>query len=165
MSELARVGQPWLAPFLAVTETLTFRTQRGRQILDITPAVASCLPRAGLWTGFANVQVLHTTLGLLINENERLLFQDLQRTLARLAPQQDTYRHDDLGRRFPPPPPDERRNGHAHCRAMVLRATETVNVEGGALILGRWQRILLVELDGPQTRSISVALLGAGRPE
>jgi len=165
MNELAAVSRPWLDPFIAVTETLTLRTHRSRQILDITPAIAACLPRAGLWTGIANVQVLHTTLGLLINENEPLLLQDLQRTLARLAPRQATYRHDDLARRLPPPPPDERRNGHAHCRAMVLRTSETANVVAGTLALGRWQRLLLVELDGPQTRSISVALLGAGRPE
>ena len=48
---------------------------------------------------------------------------------------------------------------------MVLRTSETANVVDGTLALGRWQRVLLVELDGPQTRSLSVALLGAGRPE
>ena len=165
MNELARLDQPWLAPFIATTETLTIRTRRPCQILDITAQVTSCLRDAGLWTGIANVQVLHTTLGLLINENEPLLFQDLKRTLARLAPREAAYRHDDLARRLPPPPPDERRNGHAHCRAMVLRTSETANVVAGTLALGRWQRLLLVELDGPQTRSISVALLGAGRPE
>ena len=166
MSEIARVGRPWPeSPFIAVTETLTFRTRRPQEILDITGTVATCLARAGLWTGIANVQVLHTTMGLLVNENEPLLFQDLQRTLARLAPRTAAYRHDDMPRRRPPVPPDERRNGHAHCRAMVLRTSETANVVAGALALGRWQRLLLVELDGPQTRSLSVALLGAGRPE
>jgi len=165
MSDLARVRQPWLAPFVAVTETLTVRTRRACQILDITADVASCVSRAGLWTGIVNVQVRHTTLGLLVNENERLLFQDLQRTLARLAPGTDTYHHDDMARRLPAPPAGERRNGHAHCRAMVLRTSETANVAAGALALGRWQRLLLVEQDGPQTRSLSVALIGAGRPE
>ena len=35
----------------------------------------------------------------------------------------------------------------------------------GALVLGRWQRLLLAEMDGPQTRSVSVALLGSAQPE
>jgi secondary thiamine-phosphate synthase enzyme len=165
MNEPATLVPPRLvSPTIAVSQTLSVRTRRPRQILDITKDVASCVIRAGLWTGIANVQVLHTTLGLLINENEPLLFQDLQRTLARLAPP-GAYRHDDLKRRQPPPPPGERINGHAHCRAMVLRTSETANVVAGRLVLGRWQRLLLVEQDGPQARSLSVALIGAGRPE
>jgi secondary thiamine-phosphate synthase enzyme len=162
MSNLARAG--WPGPSLIVgTETLVVHTERPLQILDLTPEVEECVRRAGLWEGIANVQVMHTTVGLLVNEREPLLFHDLERTLERLAPRRGDYRHDDLVRRRPAPPPDERRNGHAHCRAMVLRTAETLNVRQGALHLGRWQRLLLAELDGPQSRSVSVALLGAAR--
>jgi thiamine phosphate synthase YjbQ (UPF0047 family) len=85
--------------------------------------------------------------------------------LERLAPRGLAYRHDEMALRVPPPPPDERRNGHAHCQALLLRSSETVHVRGGALILGRWQRLLLAERDGPQQRSLSIALLGTAQAE
>lgn len=164
MSDLARAARTWPAPsFFVHAEALTVHTKRPVHILDLTPELAALVRRARLLCGLLNVQVLHTTAGLLLNEHEPLLFEDLLRTLERVAPRRDKYRHDDLARRIPPPPPGERRNGHAHCRAMVLRASETLNVADGALVLGRWQRVLLVELDGPQARSVSLTLMGTAR--
>jgi secondary thiamine-phosphate synthase enzyme len=104
-------------------------------------------------------------MGLLLNEKEPLLFEDLEGLLERLAPREAAYRHDDMTLRTPAPPPDERRNGHAHCRAALLHSSLSLHVRGGALVLGRWQRLLLAELDGPQPRSLSVALLGSGQPD
>lgn len=154
----------WPTPGLLVdVRTLALETERPLQIMDLTPRLAACVREAGLEAGLASVQVLHTTAGLLLNEQEPLLFEDLERMLERLAPRGARYRHDEMALRIPPPPPDERRNGHAHCRAMLLRATETLHVRDGRLVLGRWQRLLLAELDGPQRRSVSVALLGTGQ--
>ena len=56
--------------------------------------------------------------------------------------------------------PDERSNGHSHCRALLLGATACLNVADTRLQLGRWQRVFLVELDGPRTREISVLVVG-----
>ena len=69
------------------------------------------------------------------------------------------YAHDALHLR-PGVPPDERANGHAHAKALLLRTAETLNVAAGRLQLGRWQRVLLLELDGPREREVS--LLGDG---
>ena len=60
-------------------------------------------------------------------------------------------------------PPDERLNGHAHAKALLLRTAETVNVASGRLQLGTWQRVLLVELDGPREREVSMLALGERR--
>ena len=158
----------WTFPtssLLVDVRTLTLRTERPVQILDLTPQVAACVRDAGLWAGLASIQVLHTTAGLLLNEKEPLLFEDLEGMLERLAPRGAAYRHDDMALRRPAPPPDERRNGHAHCRAAVLHASLSLHVRAGALVLGRWQRLLMAELDGPQARSISVALLGSGQAD
>lgn len=166
MSQLARAHPIWPGPsFVSQVVTLSIRSERPVQVLDLTAELAARVRAAGLHTGFVNVQVMHTTMGLVLNEHEPLLFEDLERMLERLAPRRRSYRHDDLARRQPPPPPGERRNGHAHCRSMVLRASETLNVLEGALVLGRWQRVLLVELDGPQARSVSVALLGGAQAD
>jgi secondary thiamine-phosphate synthase enzyme len=57
---------------------------------------------------------------------------------------------------------DERVNGHAHCRALLLEPSSCINVIGGHLQLGAWQRVFLTELDGPRDREISVLILGEG---
>jgi thiamine phosphate synthase YjbQ (UPF0047 family) len=57
-------------------------------------------------------------------------------------------------------PPGERPNGHSHAKALLLRTSETLHVVGGRLQLGRWQRLLLLELDGPRERELSLLALG-----
>ena len=47
--------------------------------------------------------------------------------------------------------------------ALLLGSTAALNVVDGALQLGRWQRVFLVELDGPRTRDVSLFLLGGSR--
>ena len=54
----------------------------------------------------------------------------------------------------------ERANGHAHCRALLLPSSVCLNVASGRLLLGKWQRVFLVELDGPREREVSALLLG-----
>ncbi len=56
--------------------------------------------------------------------------------------------------------PDEKPNGHAHCKALFLRSSETINIVDGRLQLGRWQRIFLLELDCPRRRTVSVMVMG-----
>ena len=54
----------------------------------------------------------------------------------------------------------ERGNGHSHGRAVLLCTSASLNVIGGEIDLGRWQRILFAEFDGPQERSVSLLILG-----
>lgn len=150
------------SPLMSETALLCLRTTRPSQILDLTHRVEAFVEGVGLATGFVNVQSRHTTTGLLVNEDEPLLLQDLTRLLERLAPRAAGYAHDELHRRENVPP-DERPNGHSHARAALLQSSETLNVVGGSLHLGRWQRILLFELDGPRRREISLVGLGQAR--
>ena len=106
-----------------------------------------------------NVQVRHTTIGLLINENERLLLEDFEKQLDETASAQGQYRHDELSLRTGIPL-HERRNGHAHCKAMSLRSSETINIANGKLDLGHWQRLFVVELDMPSARTVSLVAIG-----
>jgi secondary thiamine-phosphate synthase enzyme len=129
-------------------------------LVDLTARIESFVASAGLQAGWVNVQTRHTTTGICVNENEPLLVGDLLALLDRLAPREGVaYAHDELHRR-PGVPPDERPNGHAHAKALLLRTAETLNVADGRLQLGRWQRVLLVELAGPREREVS--LLGMG---
>jgi secondary thiamine-phosphate synthase enzyme len=70
--------------------------------------------------------------------------------------------HDDMSARTVNLAPGERPNGHAHCRALLLGSSVLLNVASGSVQLGRWQRVFLVELDGPRTREVSILLFGEG---
>ncbi len=52
-------------------------------------------------------------------------------------------------------------NAHSHCQHLLLNASESVPVLDGKLMLGRWQRLFLVELDRPRPRNIVVSFIGA----
>jgi secondary thiamine-phosphate synthase enzyme len=135
---------------------------RPTQFVDITDRVSALVASSRRLQGIVNVQALHTTTAILINEHEPLLLRDFETSLNRWAPAEGSYRHDDRTLRVVNLTADERRNGHAHCRALLLSTSACINVVDGRLMLGRWQRIFFVELDGPQDRLVSTMLLGFG---
>lgn len=141
---------------------IAVRTREALEVVDLTARLEAFLDAARLEAGWVNVQSRHTTAGIVVNENEPGLLRDALALLERLAPRGAGYAHDELHRR-PGIAPDERPNGHAHAKALLLRTAETVNVAGGRLQLGTWQRVLLVELDGPREREVSVLALGERR--
>lgn len=138
-------------------------TGRAMEFIDLTSRIEALAAETGVDVGLVNIQTLHTTTGIVINEHEPLLLADFEGLLARTAPRDGIYRHDDMEVRTVNLAPGERPNGHAHCHALLLGSTASVNVAGGRLQLGRWQRIFLVELDGPREREISVLVLGDSR--
>jgi octaprenyl-diphosphate synthase len=73
------------------------------------------------------------------------------------------YQHDDFSRRLDIAV-DEPENGHAHCRQLLLTGFATLLVEDGALVLGRWQSVFAVELDGPRQRQLAIQLEGDYSP-
>jgi secondary thiamine-phosphate synthase enzyme len=143
--------------------TLSVVTQHPTEFLDLTPALSRVAEGLGFREGLLTVQTRHTTTGLLINEHEPLLLADLQAMFERLVPADAAYAHDDFARRTVNLTPRERRNGHSHCRAALLRTSESVPVVDGRLSLGRWQRVFLVEFDGGQRREVSVVFAGTLR--
>jgi secondary thiamine-phosphate synthase enzyme len=149
----------------AASDIVRLRTEEPVQFIDLTDLVAERVRRSGIEHGLVCVQSLHTTAGIVVNEDEPLLLQDLKRTLERIAPSAASYAHDDHTRRVPSIGVGERPNGHSHCQALVVPPSVTLSVAGGRLLLGRWQRVLLAELDGPQPRSISVVVLGVARDQ
>ena len=140
---------------------VSVETRSPLEFVDITDVLSRTVNEVGLVEGLLVVQTRHTTTGLMINEHEPLLLADFEALFERLAPMSAVYAHDDFSCRTVNIAPGERRNGHAHCRAALLRTSESVAVSGGRLRLGRWQRVFLVDFDGGQRREISLTLLGA----
>jgi octaprenyl-diphosphate synthase len=142
-----------------IAQRLRFESTHPTEFIDITDRIRAEVRHAGLTTGRVHLQSLHTTLGLAVNENEPLLLRDFQGLLERLAPGDGGYEHDDFTRRIDVAT-DEPVNGHAHCRQLLLTGFATLLVERGELVLGRWQSVFAVELDGPRQRQLAMQLDG-----
>jgi secondary thiamine-phosphate synthase enzyme len=142
---------------------LCLTTSAECEVIDLTDDLADFLALTGLRRGVLVVHTLHTTTAVLVNEREPLLHGDLFRQLERLAPRDLPYDHDDPTRRVVNRTDTERTNGHAHCRAMLLGSSVSLPIVDGRALLGRWQRVLFVELDGPQERTVVATIVGGRR--
>lgn len=140
--------------------SLTVATTAPFEVHDLTGEVRDRVRVARLQDGLVHIAARHTTAAITVNEFDPALPQDLKRWLADLAPAGRGWAHDALARSIPGEP----ENTPAHLKAMLLGWSQTVAVVGGALQLGTWQRILLIELDGPRTRTVDLTLLGAFTP-
>ncbi|EEH56232.1 uncharacterized protein MICPUCDRAFT_8703, partial [Micromonas pusilla CCMP1545] len=137
---------------------LEYATLRGIQLIDVTADVRARVKAAGIENGVVNVLSRHTTTAVTINEAEGRLMDDVRQYLTRLAPPGDPYLHNDLHlRRVPVVEPE---NAHSHLLSMLIGNSETIPVVDGELALGTWQSVMLVELDGPRTRTLGVQVVG-----
>jgi secondary thiamine-phosphate synthase enzyme len=120
----------------------TVSTDDRLTVVDVTDRVAAAVPEDA--SGTITVYVEHTTAGVTINEAESRLLGDFEQALADLVPDEG-WAHDEI---------DD--NADSHVRAMLVGPSATVPVEDGQLGLGTWQSVLLVECDGPRTRTVRV---------
>lgn len=123
------------------------RSQAKQQMLDITPQVAEVVRRSALAEAICSVFVTHTTAAIIINENDDPdVCRDAIDALDKLIPD-GVWRHDLVDG-----------NAAAHIKSAILGPGETIPVRDGALVLGTWQAIMLVELDGPRDRRVIVTV-------
>jgi len=147
----------------ASTSSITVTPDERFSYLDLTDDLRRAVKDAGITDGVAVAFCAHTTCALLINEWEDGALDDFRRHLTDLVPHDDAYfRHDDFEIRTQNLQPDERANGHAHVKAMLLSATShAIPVIGGEPSLGTWQRLMLLELDEPKERTITFQVMGS----
>jgi secondary thiamine-phosphate synthase enzyme len=129
---------------------------------DLTDELRRAIKDSGITDGMAVAFCPHTTCALIINEWEEGALEDFKRRVEALVPDDVYYAHDDLARRTQNlQEPHERQNGHAHVKQMLLTATShAIPVTAGEPMLGRWQRLLLVELDDPHDRGVVFHVFG-----
>ena len=142
------------------SKTIKIDTKETLQFIDITEKVKSFVEKTDVSDGLVNIQTMHTTAMLLLNENEPLLIEDIKKNLEQVASKKDDYNHDDFSVRTVNMCDDECANGHAHCKAVYLTPTNTINLIDGKLQLGTWQRVFLLELDRARPRKVQVQLMG-----
>jgi secondary thiamine-phosphate synthase enzyme len=121
----------------------TISTAGRSEMIDITERVQKVVTAAKLENGVVIVYVPHTTAAVTINENADPDVQhDLLKKLAEMVPKHEPYYRHDEG------------NSDSHVKTACVGNSSTVFVEGGRLLLGRWQGIYLCEFDGPRQRQV-----------
>jgi len=131
-------------------EVFDVDTRAARECIDLTDRVREIVrKRSGVEAGLCQVMVLHSTAAIVVNEfDDPNIGKDVLAALDRAVPEHAGWLHDRI---------DD--NAHAHIKAALLGPSELVPIADGDLLLGTWQRILLVELDGPRRRRVSVVCL------
>jgi secondary thiamine-phosphate synthase enzyme len=133
------------------TSELHVSSQGDTDILDITGEVQEAVERAGAEEGQALAFVRGSTAAIATMEFEPGGVADLGAMLERLIPAKGDYEHNRL---------NHDSNSHAHQRATVVGASETVPVLGGRLALGTWQQLVLIDFDDrPRERTVVVQVL------
>ena len=127
---------------------MDIQTTAQTELIDITDRVRAIVKESGIKDGICVVSTRHTTSSIIINENERGLRADILAMLEELVPENKNYAHDRIDN-----------NAHSHLRAVLLGMSGILPVEDGHLVLGTWQSIFFVELDGPRSRSVNVKII------
>jgi secondary thiamine-phosphate synthase enzyme len=124
------------------TEYLTYRTQKRRELVHLTPTLEQILSRSAMKEGFMLVSAMHITAAVFVNDDETGLHEDIWEWLEQLAPGRRDY------------------NGDAHLKSMLVHHEVIVPITQGRLDLGPWQRVFYAEFDGQRAKRLIVKALG-----
>jgi secondary thiamine-phosphate synthase enzyme len=125
---------------LVARVSLTIRSSQKRQVIDITDSVETGLKGGGL----VNILALHTTAAITLADLDPGTDQDILDALVAMTPKKDWKHPHDPGH-FPD-----------HLWSAVLGPSLTLPYKDGKLVLGTWQRLILIELDGPRERQLEI---------
>lgn len=125
----------------------TVETDAELTTVDVTDRIAAAVPD-DCESGTCTVFVRHTTAGVVVQEDEPRLRGDLESFLRELV-SDGGHAHDELDG-----------NADSHLRAALIGSDVTIPIEDGDLALGTWQSVMVVECDGPRTRTVTVTTVG-----
>jgi secondary thiamine-phosphate synthase enzyme len=128
---------------------LEARSRSRFDIVDVTGEVEKWLAQIKAGNGVLVVYTPHTTAALAINEREEGLLDDIVELLKELTKPERRWKHNLV---------DD--NAHAHLGNVIVGGDKVIPVSDGRLALGTWQRLLLLELDGPRVRRINLVYVG-----
>ncbi len=135
-----------------VTATIGRRTRGDGDTVDLTDDLSAAIGESGLGNGVATLFIGGSTAGITTIEFEPGAVSDLQQVFEAIAPQDRDWRHHLRWGDH---------NGHSHVRSALLGPSLSVPFVNGALTLGTWQQVVLVDFDDrPRTREVVVQLIG-----
>jgi secondary thiamine-phosphate synthase enzyme len=130
-----------------MSERLRVRSTTREELIDITAEVAAVVAACGVSEGVLHLWSMHTTCALTVNEGfDGDVAGDIVAFMRRLVPRDPGFRHAEG-------------NSDSHLKVAFFGPGLTLLVSGGALVLGRWQRVFLCEWDGPRAREIAWRVL------
>ena len=136
-------------------ETIVISTDQRIELVDLTNRIMEFARKFNIKEGLVSLWSMHTTCGLFINEFQTALIADIKRFLEQMVARDAEWLHNN-----PAHSDCDRFNADSHLRALLLGHSLTLQVSGGEVVLGQWQRILMAELDGPRARSLRIQLMG-----
>lgn len=135
------------------TVSLTIRMEGDTQVDNITKSVADAMAGSNLKAGIVTVFVKHTTASVMIIEDEPGIRVDTKTFWDRLVPPNPLWRHNTVNQ--------GEDNGHSHLRGQLQGPSVTIPFADGALLLGTWQQIVVVDFDTrARMRELVVQVLG-----
>lgn len=143
-----------------INHIIKLRTATTLDFIDITEKIQKKIKEAGVKDGVINIQSLHTTMAVIVNEAEPLLIEDMKKLLEKLAPRTYKYMHDNFDVRTVNMCDGECANGHSHNKALHLPTSTMMNINNSQLQLGTWQRVFAIELDRSRSRQIALQIMG-----
>jgi secondary thiamine-phosphate synthase enzyme len=129
--------------------TKIIRTRKKDEVVDITEVVEESLRQMNASDGICVVFSAHTTCALTTADLDPGTDQDLLDALRRLLPKM-SYRH-----------PHDPAHTPDHILSSILGPSLMIPYINGQLQLGTWQRVILVELDGPRQRTVHISSLSS----
>jgi secondary thiamine-phosphate synthase enzyme len=134
-----------------ITKTISVSSDGENHIIDITRQTDEAIKASRLQDGIVTIFVSGSTAAVTTIEYESGLKKDFQKMLARIAPREIEYEHDNTWHDG---------NGHSHVRASLIGPSLTVPFKNKSLMLGTWQQIILLEMDiRPRERKIIVQII------
>lgn len=128
-------------------EVLRISTSSLKEVVDLTDRIESLIHREKMQEGLCSLFVTHTTAALTTGEIGEGTEADLLQVVEQMIPP-IRFRH-----------AHDPSHAWSHMASSILGPSLTIPVSEGKLVLGTWQSVMLVELDGPRERAIHVTLL------
>lgn len=134
----------------AYTKYLTFNTPSRRQLVKITEEVKRAVKESGVKEGLCLVSAMHLTAGVIIQDDEEGLHEDIWEWLEKLAPFRKDYKHHRTGED----------NGDAHLKNLLVHLQVVLPITNYRLDLGPWQEIFYAEFDGQRPKRVVIKIIG-----
>lgn len=132
---------------MILTKSFTVSMKKGIDYIDITELVSKIVEDSGISRGICHIFLPSTTAGLVINEHDLLLIEDIKKFFKEMVEENRLYSHPS--------------NAHSHLRAIFTSKSEAIPIRNGQLVLGTWQSILLFNFDiRARKREVIVTIIG-----
>ena len=132
------------------TEHLWFNTSKRIEFINITDKVEQAVRKSGVKEGFVQINAMHITASVFINDDESGLIEDFKEWLHKLVDVKKDYKHNLTGED----------NAYAHLMRMIMGREVVVAITNGKLDFGTWEQIFYAEFDGKRNKRVLVKVIG-----